>query len=405
MGLIDRLLGRETRSQTAKASDPFLAEYFGMRGLTGSVNPEAVLSNLSVAARCVALRSELLASVGLHLYRRTANGGRERADDNPLYEVLHDVANAGMTAYEMREFMVRSLDTHGNAYARLERNARGQVTALYPLRPETVSPELLTSGRLRYRVTDARGGASVLLDEEIMHVRASSRDGMVGISPIQLSRGVLALPLAQADMAGKIMENGLQPSGLLSFPANLSAQAHESIRKQMKERHGGAANAGKLLILDGGAKFDRIEFSADDQQFLESRKLSNEDVARIFNVPPTTVGILDRGTYSNVEHESQALIQNCLGPLAARVEAAMMRCLLTPAARRTYYIEHDLNKLLRGDVKSRFQAYRIGREIGAFSPNDVRRRENEPPIENGDTYHQPANWSPLGTTEPPGGAS
>jgi phage portal protein BeeE len=79
----------------------------------------------------------------------------------------------------------------------------------------------------------------------------------------------------------------------------------------------------------------------------------------------------------------------------------MSRCLLTSEERRTLYVEHDLSALLRGDVRARFEAYRIGREIGALSPNDVRRRENEPPVAGGDTYHQPANWAPLGSPQMP----
>ena len=82
----------------------------------------------------------------------------------------------------------------------------------------------------------------------------------------------------------------------------------------------------------------------------------------------------------------------------------MMRCLLTPEQRRSLYIEHDLSGLLRGDVKSRFEAYRMAREMGVYSPNDVRRRENEPPIAGGDEYHMPANWVPLGTPQAPGAA-
>lgn len=95
-------------------------------------------------------------------------------------------------------------------------------------------------------------------------------------------------------------------------------------------------------------------------------------------------------------------MRNALGPLAARVKSAMSRCLLTPAGRRSLYIEHDLSALLRGDVQARFEAYKIGREIGALSPNDIRRRENEPPIAGGEIYHQPANWVPLGTQAAPG---
>ncbi len=141
MGLISRLLGRETRAATVRTSDPFLSEFFGFRGAVGAVSPDATLSNLPVAGRCVSIRSELTASVPLHLYRRTPDGGRERADDHPLYAALHHMANPNQSAFEAREFMVRCLDLHGNAYARLERDARGRVVAIYPLLPLAVGVE------------------------------------------------------------------------------------------------------------------------------------------------------------------------------------------------------------------------------------------------------------------------
>jgi HK97 family phage portal protein len=153
------------------------------------------------------------------------------------------------------------------------------------------------------------------------------------------------------------------------------------------------------MVADAGAKYEAISFTPEDSQFLEQRKLSNDDICRVFGVPPTSVGLLDRATYSNVEQESKSLVQNCLGPLAARIEAALSRCLLTDASRRTYFIEHDLDALLRGDVKSRFDAYRLARETGIYSVNDIRRRENEPPLpaaEGGNLHHMPANWIQLG---------
>lgn len=391
-------LTREKRSATVGASDAYLAEFFGQRpGSPGYVAPDALLSNSAVAVRCVGLRSEMLASVGLHVFRRSADGGRDRADDLDLYGVLHDLMNPQMTAYEGREFLTRSLDLTGNAYGRIERDGRGQVVAIYPLMPGDVSPERLASGRLRYRVSERQGGSTVLLQEEMLHVRGPSRDGQVGVSAIQFGRGAMGLRVAQAETAQNLMQNGLRPSGVMAFAERIQAADRAKIRESVAERLQGPSNAGQLLIMDGGAKFERLSFSPEDAEFLASQKLSNEDVARLFGVPPTSVGITDKATYSNVEQEGRSLVQNCLGPLAARIEAALSRCLLTAESRRTLYIEHDLSGLLRGDVQARFEAYRIGREIGVFSPNDVRRRENEPPIANGDGYHQPANWTPLGT--------
>jgi HK97 family phage portal protein len=314
---------------------------------------------------------------------------------------LHDVWNATTTAFEGREMLVRDLDLYGNSFHQIERNGRGQVTALWRIAPHDVTVEELDNGRLRYK-TYFQGKTTTFLQEEILHVRGPSRDGILGLSPIAIARGSLNLALTNQQTAQALAANALRPSGMVSFAERLTGEQRELFRDRVAEKYGGAANSGKLLVVDGGAKFEKLSFSPEDAQFLESRKLANEDVARIFSVPATAAGILDKATYSNIEQEGRALVQNCLGPLAARIEAAMQRCLLTEVGRRTLYVEHDLSGLLRGDVHSRFEAYRIGREIGALSPNDVRRFENQPPIPGGDIYNTPANWNELGSTNTSG---
>jgi HK97 family phage portal protein len=396
MGILTRIAQYFEGETRSLPSDPYWANFAAMRGV-GAAAPDNVLSNLAVAARCIQLRSEILASVPLFLFRRAAQGGRERADDNPLYGVLHDIANSNQSAFEFRELMVRSLDLFGNSFARIERNARGQVVALWPLLPGDVQVERLPTGRLRYKVSAPGRPVEVLLQEDVLHVRVASRDGVLGQSPIAIARGALGLALAHQHAAQALSDNALRPAGMMSFPEQLGKEQRDYLRTTATQDFAGAINAGKFLIMDGGAKYEKLSFSPDDAQFLENRKLANEDVARVFGMPPTAVGILDRGTYSNVEMEQQSLVQNCIGPLAGRIEAAMHRCLLTDVGRRTLYVEHELDGLLRGDVKSRFDAYRVAREIGVYSPNDIRRLENAPPIAQGDEYSQPANWTRLGT--------
>jgi HK97 family phage portal protein len=400
MGMMD-FFRREKRSQTVKSSDTYLAEFFGAGGRFGAfVDPERLMSNSAVAARCVNLRSEMLASTTLHVYRHTADGGREKATDHPMYSVLHDTFNPNMSAFEGREFLIRNHDLYGNAYARIERDSRGEVIALWPYSSGLVGVERLSSGRLRYRCTEADGTVRILLQEEILHLRGPSRDGWIGLSPIQYARDAMGLRVAQSETSTALVNNGLRPSGVLTYPDKLPPEKTKAARDQLSSRVQGPDNAGGFLVLDGGAKYETMSWTPQDAEFLASMKLSNEDVARIFGVPPTTVGITDKATYSNTEQEGRALVQNCLGPLAGRFEAALQRCILTPDEQKIMYVEHDLSVLLRGDMQARFEAYRIAREIGAFSPNDVRRRENEPPIADGDIYHQPANWVPLGTQAP-----
>jgi HK97 family phage portal protein len=400
MGVIARLLGRERRSQTVGTADPYLGEFLGRRdGIGGFVDPGRA-SGLSVAQAAITCIAQNLASMPLHLYERQADGGRARAAAHPLYDVLHDMAADGMTAFEAREALVASLLTRGNAFALIEWNGRGQVTALRPLDPITVGVERLRSGRLRYRVTDHRGGVTVHLQEEVLHLRYRlAAGGVMGVSPIELARETFGLALTQQDQAGKQAGRAFRPEGVLSFPNQIAGTGKADAIRQIGERAEAMGASGGVLVLDGGAVWSPMALTAKDAEFLKSRKLSDLAVARIFGVPPTAIGITDNATYSNVDGESRALVMRCLAPMARRLEQAMNAALLPEAARRRMFVEHDLAGLLRGDLKARYEAYRIGRQAGFLSANEIRGWENMPRIDGGDEYLSPLNMAVAGQRE------
>ncbi len=383
--VVQRWLGIEHRSYDALAP-----EHWGKPvPIGGYVSAGAVLSNLAVATRCVSLRSELLASVPLKLYRRLPNGDRERVTDNPLADVLGDLANPLTTAFEAREFFVRSLDTAGNSYSRIERDGAGQVVALWPLQASRVTVERLESERVRYRYSTERGSL-VLLQEEVLHIRGSSEDAMIGRSPISIARDALALGLELNTAAKSSASKSM--GGYMMQPADTNARAKRGLQQNLTsddmggQGGGGAADRYTPRILDPGVKYIPNLFSNTDAELLESRKLSNEDVARIFGVPPASVGISQSVSYGSAQQAAQDLVTNALAPLAQRVEQAMARCLLSAEARRTLIIEHDLSGLLRGDATARWTSYKTAREIGALSSREIRRFENLGPMDPTDDY-------------------
>jgi HK97 family phage portal protein len=401
MGILDTILGREQRAVTARSSDPYLAEFFGQRrGIGGYVNPDTA-SGHAVAHRCISVIAENLAALPLKVYRRTDNGGRDVAAEVPLYGVLHDQLNASTTAFEGREWLAACALTHGNAYARIERNGRGQVTGLYPYQPGNVAVERMPSGRLRYKITNASGGTETLLQEEILHLRYRTRDGVMGLSPIQIAAATFGLALAQQDQAGAQVSNAFRPAGALVFPGNIGGK--DVIIQKFRDRFVGSLKNNEVMILDGGAKFETFQIPNKDSEFLDSRKLSNLDVCRVYGVPPSVAGITDDATYSNIGEESRALVVRCLAPWAKRIEQAMNVALLTSESRKTYFIEHDLAGLLRGDLKTRYEAYKIGRDGGWLSPNEIRGWENLSEIDGGESYLEPLNMKQLG--QPPQSAT
>lgn len=399
MSFLNRLLGRETRS-TITSSDPALAEFLGQRSNgTGFVDPNRA-SGLSVAQASISVISQNLAAMPLNLYQRGADSGRTRATAMPLHGVLHDMMNPQLTAFEGREFLTVSLLSAGNAYARIETNGRGQVVALYPIHPSEMTVERLESGRLRYTSTTTRGQRNVYVQEEILHLRYRiGPDGVMGVSPIQLARETFSLALTQQEQAAKQAGRSFRTEGALVFPNPLSGDKKSDALDKLRDRIEGQVETSGLLVLDGGVDYKPLSLSSKDAEFLESRKLTNMDIARIFSVPPSTVGITDNATYSNVDGESRALVVRCLAPMAKRIEQAMNAALLTAQSRKALFVEHDLAGLMRGDLKARYEAYKIGREWGWLSPNDIARMENLPDIDGGDEYLSPLNMTVLGARE------
>ena len=386
----------EQRATTSTTSDPFLGEFFGHKnGIGGQVDTEKA-SGHSVAIAAMNTIASGLSHPPLKLYRRLENGGRTPAQEHPLYRVLQHNFNPQLEAFHGREWLTMAALQYGNAFARIKTNGRGQVMALYPLDPRLVTVEKLKTGRLRYKVQKSDGGVQIYLQEEMLHIRYRTRDGIVGVSPIQHARQSFGLALSQNDEAAAQSENAFRPSMILSFPQILNGDNKTAILDKFKARFIGATKAGEPVILDGGADAKPISQSSKDAEFLESRKLSNLDICRIFSVPPSAVGITDNATYSNIGEESRALVVRCLAPWAKRIEQAMNSALLTPESRKVYFIEHDLAGLLRGDMEARYNAYRVGKEWGWLSANEIRAYENMPKIDGGDEYLSPLNMRPVG---------
>ena len=391
MNWLSRFIEKRTSSK-----DPYLAEMLGIRqASTGQWVSEDTATGVPAVHACVQLIAESVASLPLAPYKRQPDGSKITDAAHPLYDVLHDRANRVQTAFEFREQFVASCLLTGNAYALKVMDPRGAIRELIPIHPSMVTVEKLPNGRARYKVS-SETGSKVYTQDDILHLRYRSKDGYVGLSPITIARETIGLAQAQQTHEAAFYKNGTTLSGALRHPHKLNAEQHERIKESIDRRHGGAGNAWRVMVLEEGMEFQPIAMTHEDAQFVESRKLTLEDVARIYRVPPPAIGILDKATYSNITEQSRHLVIHCLRPWLVRIEQAMNAALLSEDGKRTHLIEHNAEGLLRGDIKTRYEAYRIGREWGWLSPNEIRSLENLGGIEHGDTYRQPMNSEPLG---------
>ncbi len=359
------------------------------------ITPENALQLTAVLA-CVRVLAEGVGSLPFILYERLERGKR-RATDHYLYELLHDQPNPEMTALEFREVLQGHVGTWGNGYAEIELDGFGRVRALWPLRPDRMKVRR-RQGQLEYvyQLPDPVGGQPVVLRRELVHhIRGFGFDGLVGYSPISLARQAIGLTAAAQEYGARFFGNDATPGLVLQHPGKLKPQAEDNIRKSWQERHGPLDQKHRLAILEEGMKVEKIGLPPEDSQFLQTRKFQVTEIARLYNVRPHMIADLEKATFSNIEHQAIEHVVYTLRPWFVRWEQASRRDLIPFADRKRFFAEFLVDGLLRGDMKSRYDAYGVGRQWGWFSANDVLELENRNPIEGGDIYLTPLNMIPA----------
>lgn len=392
--MLRALLGRksnpliiDTPEKLAQALGAGYETSSGQRVTTTSALQQLVVFN------CVRVLAESIGMLPCRLFKQTGKV-RLPATGHRLYPLLTMAPNGYMTAQEFWELLVACLCLRGNFYA-YKVKALGNVVELLPINPDRVQPKLKDDWSVEYNVT-FNSGQETLSQDEIWHVRLFTLDGLVGLNPIAYARQALGLGQAMDAHAAKLFTNGAVASGVLSTTEQLTDAAFDRLKTQFQGEHMGVANAYKPMILEMGLDWKPISLNAQDTQFIESKRLTQDQICGLFRVPPHLVANMEKMTLNNVEQLGMSFVNYSLVPLITRIEHRIQVGLLNEKDRLTHYAKFNAGALMRGDLKGRYESYGKGIQWGILSPNDCRELEDLNPREGGDIYLTPMNM----TTKP-----
>jgi HK97 family phage portal protein len=208
----------------------------------------------------------------------------------------------------------------------------------------------------------------------------------------------MGLAAASTTYATAMYMNGGQPSGVLEYPGQLKKEQRDRIGQSWTDMHTGPGNAGRVAILEEGMKYTPIGIPPDQLQYIENQKFSVEQIARIFGVPPHLVGAMDKPTYASVEQQSIEFVRYTLLPYVRCLEQSVDRTLV-PEPNVSW--RFNLNAFERGDVKTRYECYSIGRNGGWLSANDVRTSEDLNTFDGGNSHLMPLNMTTVEEADAP----
>jgi HK97 family phage portal protein len=385
---LDFLTGeKRSASVSSEAWSPELARIFGL-GYNGTTVNERTSKHLAPAYRCIALLSESVAKLPLHVFE-TTNGRRQVAKNHPVHRLLYSEPNEHMTSFAFRQAIMEITLQHGNGYARIIRGPGQRPVSLKLYQGGTCSI-LESQGQLLVQTPDG-----LIPYYDIFHLRGLGT-GIEGLSPIRYAAESMGISLAAQNFGRKFFENGAHLSGVLEYPNKLDDTAYYNLKKRWKEANSGTNNAGETAILEHGLKYTPIGIPPDDAQFIETRKFGTREICQWYGVQPHKVFDLENATFSNIEHQNIEWVVDGLMPWLVRFEQEAYRKLFRENEKPTHYAKFNTNALMRGDSQARAVFYKEMFQIGVFTQNMILELEDLNPFDDGDRrYVQGNNMVPI----------
>jgi HK97 family phage portal protein len=341
---------------------------------TSSIGVDGALQ-ISTVWACIERRATVIASLPFFAYTQV-DGQKELARNDRLYTLLHDSPNSRMTPMEFWRAMIMNHDLRGNAYARIERDGRGEAYAMWPMPADQVSAFVLDDGAMvyEYRID---GNVAILDAGNVLHLK-NIGNGTTGLAKLEFMRSTTDEAAKAQSSAGKIFGNGGKPTGVLMVDSVLKSEQ----RKQLQERFAemAAGSTARLFVLEANLKYQQLSMSPEDQQLLETRKFQVEEICRWFDVPPVLVHHSNVTTWgSGVTEIISGFHKFTVRPMLVNIEQAVRKRVMTPQQRSRMSVEFSFDALLRGDPASRAAYYSTALQNGYMTRNEVRQLENLPP--------------------------
>ena len=397
MAILDRLLPRRANGMMARkvtgiktwSETPGVLWGRPVSSAGVEVDEIEAMTISAVFAACFRL-ANIAAMLPVGIYRKEPGGRRTELDNHPAVRPLAIESNPEQTAFTARQFMQFWRPIFGSAVAEIGWDGAGRPRRLWPLFPSRVYPDYDDNEQLFFRVDGERN----VSPRDIIYIPHVTEDGVCGKGFIHYALESLGVAIAADRSAGYFFKNDMRPGGLLVHEGNPPEQARKKFREEWALNQGGS-NRGTTGVLWGGWKWvkDSGMIDPDKAQLLESRQWSVIEVARWLNVPPHWLAEMGRATWGNVENMNLEALIYTVQPILTSYEQEFDRKLLDPPR---VYSKYNAGALLRTDSKTRGEFYRLMREVGVYSANDILALEDMNGIgPDGDIRLVPVNMQPL----------
>lgn len=389
-------------SAGSPAQGGFLPLLGATRSATGiAINQASAMAEATVHA-CIVIRSADVARCTPALRKEGDARSSPPVTDHAVAKVFKR-PNWIQTWFEFAQQMQAAFLLRKNAYAAILRDGRGRPINLIPINPDAVQVLEASNGQIFYLVNRvglfqmfALAGLPVAIPaEDMLHLRGLSFNMLFGVPTIELARDSIGVALGLGQQAARLIGNGARPGGVLQTDKTLSDVAAKRLSAQWERMREGLENVGRTAILEEGLKWNAMQLSSVDQQFIEQRRLSVEEAARWWGVPLYKLSVTGELAKIKVDDAEQVYVNTVVMP---DVEAWEQKLVQTfDLDKQGLVADLDERKLIRASESVRVNNQRLRIMSGISTQNECRAENGDPPMDGGDVLLHPVNLAASGS--------
>jgi HK97 family phage portal protein len=350
-----------------------------------------------------------VASIGIDPYRRLSDTDREKAVDHPLARLLErPFFGSQWTKYRLFNTLMHDLGIFDNAFWLKMRTPAGR-DALMPISPKLITPlgpSLFAA--TDYRIRGNRGFIDVPAERVVHFHGYNPDDPRLGISPMETLRHILAEEYAATQYREQMWRNGARISGYIARPKDAGKwgdAARTRFTNEWQAQYAGDGPAtGGTPILEDGMTFVASAVTPKDAQYVESRKLTREEVAVAYFLNPMMLGLMEGATVGNTKELHRMLYQDALPPwltqLSQDIEVQLLDTMDPSSQDGSVYVEFNLREKLRGSFEEQAQALQSAVGGPYLTRNEARAMGNLSSIDGADELIVPLNVINGGLASP-----
>lgn len=339
------------------------------------VNEEKALG-VGAYFSCIKVIAETMASMDLEVVEKVGKATRPNTS-HPNYWLLHAQPAQNYNRFEWVQAMLVWATSWGNGYSKIIRDRFANAKEFLLLPEYEVTPKLTERGKLYYEWYHD-GRAEIIMADDMIHLKNLGTNGLVGFSTAMVQRESLANSIAKQQHEGAFYANGAKASGVLMTPGNFGPKEKANIEESVQKAHSGAKNRFKTIVLEEGVKYQQLTIPQNDAEFLESKKYDRTEVCGWFRMPPHKIGVLDDANYSNIDSQERSFAKDVAVPWAIRFQQELDRKLFFEGERGKFMTQFNLDDLIKGDIKARYEVWGSGVQSGILRPTEPREAEGWP---------------------------